>query len=74
MCVCVCVCVILGHYTNVFTNKNGFKWMMMRSDLCEEHWLLSDSLCKQKSHEGQKNVCKCKLIFANPTDTLQQGY
>ncbi len=22
-------------------------WMMVRSDLCVEHWLLSDSLCKQ---------------------------
>ncbi len=41
----------------------------MRSDL------LSDSLCKQKSHwiitiNGKMNVWKCKLIF--PTDTLQQ--
>ncbi len=49
-------------------------WMMIRSDLCVEHWLLSDSLCK-KSHwiitiNGQMNVWKCKLIF--PTDTLQQ--
>ncbi len=40
-----------------------------------EHWLLSDSLCKQKSHwiitiNGKMNVWKCKLIF--PTDTLQQ--
>ncbi len=25
-------------------------WRMMRSDLCVEHWLSSDSLCKQKSH------------------------
>ncbi len=25
-------------------------WMMIRSDLCVEHWLFSDSLCKQKSH------------------------
>ncbi len=50
-------------------------WMMMRSDLCVEHWLLSDSLCKQKSLwiitiNGKMNVWKCKLIF--PTDTLQQ--
>ncbi len=50
-------------------------WMMMRSDLCVEHWLLSDSLCKQKSHwiitiNGKMNVWKCKLIL--PTDTLQQ--
>ncbi len=49
--------------------------MMMRSDLFVENWLLSDSLCKQKSHwiitiNGQINVCKCKMIF--PTDTLQQ--
>ncbi len=50
-------------------------WMMVRSDLCVEHWLLSDSLCKQKSHwiitiNGKMNVWKCKLIF--PMDTLQQ--
>ncbi len=50
-------------------------WMMIRSDLCVEHWLFSDSLCKQKSHwiitiNGKMNVWKCKLIF--PTDTLQQ--
>ncbi len=49
--------------------------MMMRSDLCVEQWLLSDS-CKQKSHwiitiNGKINVWKCKLIF--PTDTLQQN-
>ncbi len=49
-------------------------WMMMRSDLCVEHWLLSDSLCKQKSHwiitiNGKRNVWKCKLIF--PIDILQ---
>ncbi len=49
--------------------------MMIRSDLCVEHWLLSDSLCKQKSHwiitiNGEMNVWKCKRIF--PTDTLQQ--
>ncbi len=48
-------------------------WMMVRSDLCVE--LLSDSLCKQKSHwiitiNGKMNVWKCKLIFN--TDTLQQ--
>ncbi len=48
---------------------------MMRSDLCVEHRLLSDSLCKQKSHwiitiNGQNNVWKCKLIF--PADTLQK--
>ncbi len=50
-------------------------WMMIRSDLCVEHWLLSDSLCKQKSHwiitiNSKMNVWKCKLIFT--TDTLQQ--
>ncbi len=50
-------------------------WMMFRSDLCVEHWLLSDTLCKQKSHwiitiNGKLNICKCKLIF--PTYTLQQ--
>ncbi len=46
--------------------------MMIRSDLCVEHWLLSDSLCKQKSYwiNGKNNVCKCKLLFS--TDTLQQ--
>ncbi len=48
--------------------------VMVRSDLYEEHWLLSDSLWKQKSHwiitiNGKMNVWKCKLIF--PTDTLQ---
>ncbi len=48
---------------------------MIRSALCVEHWLLSDSLCKQKSHwiitiNGKINVWKCKLIF--PSDTLQQ--
>ncbi len=47
----------------------------MRSDLCVEHWLLSDSLCKQKSYwiitiNRKMNVCKCKLIFL--TDILQQ--
>ncbi len=46
--------------------------MMIRSDLCVEHWLLSD---KKKSHwiitiNGKINVWKCKLIL--PTDTLQQ--
>ncbi len=40
----------------------------MRLDLCLEHWLLSDSLCKQKSHwiftiNGKVNVLKCKLFF-----------
>ncbi len=50
-------------------------WMTVRSDLCVEHWLLSDSLCKQKSHwiitiNGKNNVWKCKLIF--PADTLQK--
>ncbi len=50
-------------------------WMMIRSDLCVEHRLLSDYLCKQKSHwiitiNGKMNVQKCKLIL--PTDTLQQ--
>ncbi len=48
--------------------------MMIRSDLSVEHWLLSDSLCKQ-SHwiitiNGKMNVWTFKLIF--PTDTLQQ--
>ncbi len=49
-------------------------WMMiMRSDLRVEHWLLSESVCKQKSHwittiNGKINVWKCKLIF--PNDTL----
>ncbi len=48
---------------------------MIRSDLCVEHSLLSDSLCKQKSYWiitiiGKMNVWKYKLIF--PTDTLQQ--
>ncbi len=43
--------------------------MMIRSDLCVEHWLLSDSLCKHKSHwiitiNGKMNVWKCKLIFS----------
>ncbi len=47
----------------------------MRSDLCVEHWLFSDSLCKQKSHwiitiNGNMNAWKCKLIF--PTDAIQQ--
>ncbi len=47
----------------------------MRSDLCVEHWLLLDSLCKHKSHRiitinGKRNVWKCKLIF--PTDRLLQ--
>ncbi len=45
-----------------------------RSDTCVEHWLLSDSLYKQKSHwiitNNGKMVWKCKLIF--PTDSLQQ--
>ncbi len=31
-------------------------WMMMRSDLCVEHWLLSDSLCK---------LLMVKLMFGN---------
>ncbi len=51
-------------------------WMMMRSDLCVEHWLSSDSVCKQKSHwiitiNVKMNVWSFKLIF--PTDTLQQN-
>ncbi len=50
-------------------------WMIMSSELCVEHWLLSDSLCKQKSHwiitiNGKMNIWKCKLTF--PTDTQQQ--
>ncbi len=49
--------------------------MMIRSDLCVEHWLLSDFLCKQIYHwiiriNDKMNVWKCKLIF--PTNTLQQ--
>ncbi len=44
-------------------------WMMIRSDLCVEHWLLSGSLCKHKPH-WKTNAWTCKLIF--PTDTLQQ--
>ncbi len=49
----------------------------IRSDLCVEHWLLSDSLCIQKSHwiiitiNSINNVWKWKLIF--PTNTLQQN-
>ncbi len=47
----------------------------MTSDLCVEPCLLSDSLCKQKSHwiitiNGKMNVWTCKLVF--PIDTLQQ--
>ncbi len=50
-------------------------WMMMISDLCVEHWLFSDSLCKQKSHwsitiNGKMNVRKCKLTF--PTRAVQR--
>ncbi len=46
-------------------------WMMMmiRSDLCVEHWLLSD-IHWIITINGKINVWKCKLIF--PTDTLQQ--
>ncbi len=45
--------------------------MIVRSDLCVEHWLLSDSSCIQKYHwiitiNGKRNVWKCKFIF--PTD------
>ncbi len=45
---------------------------MIRSDLCVERWLLSDSLRKQKSHwiittNGKINFWKCKLIL--PTNT-----
>ncbi len=63
----VCLCLFL----HVIPDR----LMMIRSDLCVEHWLLSDSLCKQKSHwiitiNGKINVWKCKLIF--PTDILQQ--
>ncbi len=48
----------------------------MRSDLCVEHWLFSESLCTLKSHwiitiNCKINVWKCKLIF--PTETLQQN-
>ncbi len=52
----------------------GIFFSTKRSDTCVEHWLLSDSLCKQKSYwvvtNNGKMVCKCKLIF--PTDSLQQ--
>ncbi len=46
-------------------------WMMMmiRSDLCVEHWLLSE-IHWIITINGKINVWKCKLIF--PTDTLQQ--
>ncbi len=45
--------------------------MIVRSDLCVEHWLLSHSSCIQKYHwiitiNGKRNVWKCKFIF--PTD------
>ncbi len=43
--------------------------MMIRSDLCVEHWLLSD-IHWIITINGKMNVWKCKLIF--PTDTLQQ--
>ncbi len=51
-------------------------WMMIRSDLCVEHWLMSDFLCIQKYHwiitiNGKRNVWKCKPIF--PPDTLLQN-
>ncbi len=40
------------------------------SDLCVERWLLSDSLCKQKSHwiitnNGKMNVWKCKMMHTS---------
>ncbi len=44
-------------------------WMMIRSDLCVEHWLLSD-IHWIITINGKMNVWTCKLIF--PTDTLQQ--
>ncbi len=44
-------------------------WMMIRSDICLEHWLLSD-IHWIITINGKMNVWKCKLIF--PTDTLQQ--
>ncbi len=58
-----------GALTKYHFNQTGW------SDLCVEHWLLSDSLCKLQSHwiiaiNSEMNVWKCKLIF--PTDTLQQ--
>ncbi len=58
-----------------FLHVTPDRLMMIRSDLCVEHWLLLESLCKQKSHwiitiNGKMNVWKCKLIF--PTGTLQQ--
>ncbi len=48
----------------------------MRSDLCVEHWLFSDSSCKLTSYwiitiNGKINVWKFKLIY--PTDTIQQN-
>ncbi len=67
--------VFLGPFSNVNDSLSGMTdWMKMRSDLCLEHWLLSD-LCKQKSHiiiriNGKINVCKCKRIFL--IYTLQQ--
>ncbi len=45
-------------------------WMMIRSDLCVEHWLLSD-IHWIITINGKMNVWKCKLIF--PIDTLQQN-
>ncbi len=45
--------------------------MMIRSDLCVEHWLLSDkNLTGLLQLMAKIYVWKCKLIF--PTDTLQQ--
>ncbi len=64
------VCLVL------FLHVIPDRLMMIRSDLCVGHWLLSDSLCKQQSHwmitiNGDGNVCTCKRIF--PTDILQQN-
>ncbi len=42
----------------------------MRSDLCAEHWLLSDKNLWIITINGKLNVWKCKLIF--PTDSLEQ--
>ncbi len=44
--------------------------MMIRSDLCVEHRLLSDSLCKQKSHwiitiNDKMNVQKCYYLLTH---------
>ncbi len=45
--------------------------MMIRSDLCLEHWLSSDKYYWIIAINGKMNVWKCKLIF--PSDTLQKN-